>query len=83
MTTITIPLKFWRDHLNRGCSQSAVEVSRNKMYAVVDFDAESFEDILSDAKFYAEYDAEEGEEDMKAMKASAKATLKRLEKVGA
>jgi hypothetical protein len=45
----------------------------------VELDEESWKDIYSDAEFYATYDAEYGEEDMKALKSSAIATLKRLQ----
>lgn len=79
--TVTLPLKFWRDHTNRGCSQSAIEVSRNKMYVTVTLDQEAYEDIYSDAEFYATYDAEQGEEGIKEFQASAKATLKRLARI--
>lgn len=82
MTTVTLPLKFWADHKFRGCSESAVEVSRNKIYVTVILDAESFQDIYSDAQFYATYDAESGEEQMKQLKLSAIATVKRLDKAG-
>ena len=76
--TITLPLKFWQDHTNRGCSQSAIEIKRNNKFAVIEFDKESFDDILSDAQFYATYKAENGEEGIKEFQASARATLKRL-----
>ena len=76
--TVTLPLKFWRDHTNRGCSQSAIEINRNKLFVTVQLDRESFLDIKSDAEFYATYKCEEGEEGIKEFQASAKATLKRL-----
>ena len=76
---ITLPLKFWADHKNRGCSESAIEVSRNKIYATIKFDAESYKDIYSDAEFYATYKCEYGEEQIKELQPSAKATLKRLQ----
>jgi|LakMenE01Jun11ns_1017448.scaffolds.fasta_scaffold9896123_2 hypothetical protein len=76
---VVLPLKFWSDHKYRGCSESAIELKRNKIYVTVELDEESWKDIYSDAEFYATYDAEYGEEDMKALKSSAIATLKRLQ----
>jgi hypothetical protein len=79
--TVKLPLKFWRDHTNRGCSQSAVEINRSKLFVTVELDREAFEDIKSDAEFYATYPAEEGEESIREFRASAKATLARLQEV--
>jgi hypothetical protein len=76
--TVTLPIKFWRDHTNRGCSQSAIEINCNKVFVTVQLDCEAFLDILSDAEFYATYKCEEGEEGIKEFQASARATLKRL-----
>jgi hypothetical protein len=75
---VTLPVKFWRDHTNRGCSQSAIEINRNKLFVTVQLDRESFLDIKSDAEFYATYKCEEGEEGIKEFQSSARATLKRL-----
>jgi hypothetical protein len=81
MRVVTLPLKFWKDHINRGCSQSAIELKRNKMYVTVQLDDESFQDIYSDADFYATYDCEEGEEGIREFQTSAKATLRRLQEI--
>lgn len=81
MKVIVLPLKFWKDHTNRGCSQTAVELKRNKVYVTVQFDEESWNDICSDAEYYATFTSTdpEAESDMIAMIPSAKATLKRLQ----
>ena len=76
-----LPLKFWMDHKNRGCSESAVELKRNKMYVTVALDVDSFQDIISDSYFYAFQKWEDGEDEMKQLQASARATYLRLQKV--
>lgn len=81
MRVVVLPLKFWKDHTNRGCSQTAVELKRNKVYVTVQLDEESWSDICSDAEYYATFISTdpEAESDMIAMIPSAKATLKRLQ----
>jgi hypothetical protein len=44
MRVVTLPLKFWTDHKNRGCSESAVELKRNKVYVTVQLDDEAWDD---------------------------------------
>ena len=82
MRVITLPLKFWTDHRNRGCSESAIELKRNKVYVTVQLDDEAWDDIYSDADFYATYfdncRRTEDEQSMVDLESSAKATLKRL-----
>jgi len=51
MRVVTLPLKFWSDHKNRGCSESAVEIKRNKVYVTVELDDEAWQDIYSDAGY--------------------------------
>jgi hypothetical protein len=81
--TVTLPLKFWTDHKNRGCSESSIELKRNKVYVTVQLDEESWDDIYSDAEFYATFESNdpESEADMIALIPSAKATLKRLQEL--
>jgi len=83
MRVVTLPLKFWRDHKNRGCSESAVELKRNKVYVTVQLDDEAWQDIYSDAEYYATFTSidPEAEADFIAFIPSAKATLKRLQEV--
>lgn len=83
MRVVTLPLKFWTDHRNRGCSESAIELKRNKVYVTVQLDDEAWDDIYSDADFYATYfeggnRRTEDEQSMVDLESSAKATLKRL-----
>ena len=81
MRIVTLPLKFWSDHTNRGCSESAVEIKRNKVYVTVELDDAAWQDIYSDAEHYATFTSEEpeSEADMIALIPSAKATFKRLQ----
>jgi hypothetical protein len=85
MRVVTLPLKFWTDHKNRGCSESAVELKRNKVYVTVQLDDEAWDDIYSDAEFYATYfdnsRRTEDEQSMVDLESSAKATLKRLQEL--
>ncbi len=78
---VTLPLKFWSDHRNRGCSESAVELKRNKVYVTVQLDDEAWQDIYSDAEYYATYKSEdpEAEADIVALVESAKSTFRRLQ----
>jgi hypothetical protein len=78
---VTLPLKFWSDHRNRGCSESAVELKRNKVFVTVRLDTEAWRDIYSDAEYYATFTSTdpEAEADIIAFIPSAKATLKRLQ----
>jgi hypothetical protein len=82
---VVLPLKFWQDHRNRGCSESAIELSKNKRFVTVQLDKESWDDIYSDAEFYAtyfdSYKRTEDEQDMVDLEGSAKATLRRLQEV--
>jgi hypothetical protein len=81
MRVVTLPLKFWSDHKNRGCSESAIELKRNKVYVTVELDEESWGDIYSDAEYYATFTSidPEAEADIIALIPSAKATFKRLQ----
>jgi hypothetical protein len=81
MKVVTLPLKFWSDHRYRGCSESAVELKRNKVYVTVQLDDEAWQDIYSDADYYATYKSTdpEAEADLVALIPSAKATFKRLQ----
>jgi hypothetical protein len=85
MRVVTLPLKFWTDHKNRGCSESAVELKRNKVYVTVQLDDEAWDDIYGDAEFYATYfdnsRRTEDEQSMVDLESSAKATLKRLQEL--
>ena len=83
MTKVILPLKFWTDHTSRGCSQTAIELKRNKVYVTVELDKESWDDIYSDSEFYATFTSidPESEADMIALIPSAKATLRRLQEV--
>ncbi len=83
MRVVTLPLKFWTDHKNRGCSESAVEIKRNKVYVTVELDEAAWQDIYSDAEFYATFTSTEPEyeADIIALIPSAKATLRRLEEI--
>jgi hypothetical protein len=83
MRVVTLPLKFWSDHKSRGCSESAVEIKRNKVYVTVELDEAAWQDIYSDAEFYAAFTSTEPEyeADIIALIPSAKATLRRLEEI--
>jgi hypothetical protein len=83
MRIVTLPLKFWSDHTNRGCSESAVEIKRNKVYVTVELDDAAWQDIYSDAEYYATFTSHspESEADMIALIPSAKVTLRRLEEI--
>ena len=77
---VTLPLKFWLDHKARDCSPTAIELKRNKIYVTVKLDRTAFNDIYSDATYYAEYltDDAASEPEMKALEGSAISTLRRL-----
>jgi len=77
---VTLPIAFWSDHKNRGCSQSAIEISRNKRFVTLELDPAALEDILSDADYYASYDPQDGEEEMRYWKPKAQSTLNALKR---
>ena len=83
MRVVTLPLKFWTDHKSRGCSESAVELKRNKVFVTVQLDKESWDDIYGDAEYYATFTSTEPEyeADIIGLIPSAKATLRRLEEI--
>lgn len=82
--TIEIPTTFWRDHGGeRGCSPTAEIIKQNDRLTTVILDAEAWDDLYSDADYYATQDYKVWSSDYRGTIASARATLKRMKAVGA
>lgn len=74
--TVTIPARFYWDHVERDCSRGTV-VKSTKSKVTVTFTDEEFDDLLSDAEYYS--DASQFSEPwLRGLSSSARATLKVL-----
>lgn len=76
--TIKVPGKFWYDHKDRGCSETAEVVKYGKTLVTVTLDEEAWRDLYSDAEYYAEQDSDVWAGDYRGLISSAKATLRRM-----
>lgn len=77
---VRVPSKFWDDHKSRDCSPSAIIVKSTKRATVVLLDEAALDDLTSDAKYYADENTADGDRMLIAMAASARATLRAIEK---
>lgn len=78
MRSVTVPNTFWDDHAERCCEQTGLdwkEVKRTKRETTVLLGGDAFENLLGDAEYYA---SPNGPDECPGLKASAKATLRRL-----
>lgn len=80
MITIQIPTIFWNDHYERcGDESGTVEVLKlGTRLTTVRLDAGSFDDLFSDADYYATQSIDVWCYDMRSIVSSARATLRRL-----
>lgn len=70
--TVTIPTRFYWDHVDRDCSRGTV-VKTTKSKITVTLTSEEFDDLLSDAEYYS--DASQFDPWMRGVCSSARATL--------
>ncbi len=81
--TVTVPRKFYWDHVERDCAGGIV-INENKMLVTAWVDVDTYEDLLGDAKHYAsdamdDYYSDYPEE--RGLKRSAASAVRRLEAV--
>lgn len=84
MVTVKIPKAFVNDHDSRGLIErglSAAVVKATKAGYTLDLTPEEFSELLSDAKYYAEGGCEMFGWEYRGLVASARATVKAMEKV--
>jgi hypothetical protein len=82
-TELTVPRTFWDDHAER-CDLwdlEACEISYSSTGVVVKLTAEQIRDLATDASYYVECGPDMGREYF-GLISSARATLKRLAKIG-
>lgn len=53
--TITVPRTFFKDHLNRGCGETAKVVRETQTTFLVELDQEAWTDLYSDAEYYESF----------------------------
>lgn len=77
---VSLPQRFYDDHVSRECNPGRV-VRRNKTSVRVLLDGAAWDDLRSDAAYYAD-DATAAEPELRALASSAAATLRRLDAAG-
>lgn len=81
MTHYKVPTLFLNDHLNRcdDCYENPVKIiAKGKLLSEVELDANTYQDLKSDAEVYADMYGSEDYEENKSIVNSAINTLKRL-----
>ena len=81
MTTYTLPRRFYDDHVYRDLGGGNVIKSTSRT-VTVELDRDGFDELLSDASFYAAMGAGEFDRDLQGVVKSAGATVQALTKVG-
>jgi hypothetical protein len=82
MTTYKLPRRFYDDHVYRDFWGGEI-VSSTKQSVTVELDREAYDELLSDASFYASMGEGEFERHLSGVVKSAAATVKALTKAGA
>ena len=54
IVTITIPKRFYSDHIERDCGEGSRIVKRTAKHYIVEFNIYGYKDLLSDAEFYTD-----------------------------
>jgi hypothetical protein len=83
MTNYKVPTLFLNDHINRcdDCYENPIKIiTKGKLLSEVLLDANTYQDLLSDAEVYADMIRSEDYEENKSIVNSAINTLKRLVK---
>ena len=73
--TYRLPPRFYWDHVERDCAGGTL-IRETKTYVEVALDRESYDDLLSDARYYS--DASQFDSHYRGLCASARATAKKL-----
>jgi len=76
--TVSVKLspRFYDDHVYRDCNGGR-EIRRTRTYVIAELDREAYEDLRSDALYYATL--ENGDPYLSGLISSARAALKRLD----
>jgi hypothetical protein len=75
---VEVPARFYADHLARECGKTGKILKSKNNSFIVDLDAVSLQDLISDADYYANIDDECLWNENRGLVLSARATLKRL-----
>jgi len=78
---IKVPTLFYKDHQYRTPHSAGTVIKVGKLISEVEFTQEQFDDLLSDADYYASFKGSEDYEENKNIVDSAITTLKRLKAV--
>ena len=54
IVTITIPKRFYSDHIERDCGEGSRIVKRTAKHYIVELNLYGYKDLLSDAEFYTD-----------------------------
>ena len=81
MTTYKLPRRFYDDHVYRDFWGGQV-IALTKQTVTVELDRETYDELLSDAKFYAQMGAGEFDRHYSGVVKSAVATVGALTKIG-
>ena len=76
--TVAVPWTFYKDHLNRGCGQTAKVIQETVKTFLVELDQEAWTDLVSDAEYYESFVGTEDYHGNKPIVDSAIRTLARL-----
>ena len=85
LIALVAPIAFWEDHINRSDDPDALraaEVERIKIGMCVLLTAEQLSELESDAEFYADMGVAEFGWEYAGVVSSARATVKRIKKLG-
>jgi hypothetical protein len=77
--TMKVPALFWHDHKGRGFGATALMVKDGKGLVEVNLDEPAWNDLYSDASFYAASDSHWFTGDYRGIVASAKTTIRRMD----
>lgn len=79
--TVAVPWTFFKDHLNRGCGQTAKVIQETKKTFLVELDQEAWADLYSDAEYYESFIGSEDYSSNRSIVDSAVRTLAQLKAV--
>lgn len=80
MVEVTLPAKFFRDHLERDCSPGAIIVREGSRTITAKLSETDLEDIFSDAEYYADSTCGPSAESAVELRPSAQRTVAALKR---
>lgn len=79
--TVKVPPAFYYDHVTRDLPSGRI-VKEAKRYYIIELNQAEYDELLSDATYYAYYISNAGFDNVVGLIASAKATVKALRNAG-